>query len=144
MALVHETLYRTHNFNDVDMEMYLTTLVGQIAQSFQTTKAVKTVVDARGVMLDIPRATPAGLIVNELVTNSFKYTFPASFSSQMARNGPPAIRIALTKNDGAYEMIVSDNGIGMPRGIRPPDRKVPWPQARYIPRKTPDESEDRS
>jgi PAS domain S-box-containing protein len=117
MALVHETLYRTHLFNDVDMGMYLTTLLEQISQSFQTTKAVKIVVDAHGIMLDIPRATPAGLIINELVTNSFKYAFPDSFDPHASRNGPPTIRITLTKNHGAYELIVSDNGIGMPAGF---------------------------
>ena len=117
MALVHETLYRTHLFNDVDMEMYLTTLLDQISRSFQTTKAVKTVVNAHGVMLDIPRATPAGLIINELVTNSFKYAFPASFDSQAIRNSPPTISITLTKNDGEYTMIFKDNGIGIPAGF---------------------------
>ena len=117
MALVHETLYRTHLYNDVDMEMYLTTLLQQIAQSFHTTKAVKTVIDARGVMLDIPRATPAGLIVNELVTNSFKYSFPEAFDVERVRHAPATISITLTKNDGVYEMRVGDNGIGLPPGF---------------------------
>jgi PAS domain S-box-containing protein len=119
MALIHETLYRTHSYNEVDMGVYLTNLLEQIAQSFQTTKAVKTVVDAHGVMLDIPRATPAGLIVNELVTNSFKYAFPVSFDSQEARHAPPTISIVLTKSDGAYEMVIRDNGIGVPSGFDP-------------------------
>ena len=117
MALVHETLYRTHLFNDVDMEMYLTTLLEQIGNSFRTTRAVKTVVDAHGVMLDIPRATPAGLIVNELVTNSFKYSFPESFDVQAVRDAPPTIGVTLTRNNGTYEMIVRDNGIGLPPGF---------------------------
>ena len=57
MALVHETLYRTHLYNDVDMGMYLTTLLEQIANSIQTKRAINIVVDAHGVMLDISRAT---------------------------------------------------------------------------------------
>ncbi len=117
MALVHETLYRTHLFNDVDMEIYLTTLLEQISQSFQTTRAVKTIVDAHGIMLDIPRATPAGLIINELVTNSFKHAFPESFDVQAVRGAPPAISITLTRSDGMYEMVFRDNGIGVPPGL---------------------------
>ena len=117
MALVHETLYRTHLYNDVDMEMYLTTLLDQIGISFQTTITVKTVIDAHGVMLDIPRATPAGLIINELVTNSYKYAFPEPFDAQAVRNTPPTIGITLTRTDGTYELIVRDNGIGLPPGF---------------------------
>ena len=117
MALVHETLYRTHSYDEVDMGMYLTNLLEQITRSFTTTRAVKTVVDAHGIMLDIPRATPAGLIINEIVTNSFKYAFPASFDAQAARHAPPTISIALTKSDGEYLMTVKDNGIGLPPGF---------------------------
>jgi two-component sensor histidine kinase len=106
------------------MEMYLTTLLEQVSQSFQKTKAVKTVVNAHGIMLDIPRATPAGLIINELVTNSFKYAFPASFDSQAVRNAPPTISITLTKNNGEYTMIFKDNGVGLPPGFDPGKTKT--------------------
>jgi len=71
-------------------------------------------VDAHGVMLDIPRATPAGLVINELITNSFKYAFPDSFDVRAIRNAPPTIRIELTKNEGMYVLTVRDNGIGLP------------------------------
>ena len=114
MALVHETLYRTHLYNDVDMEIYLTTLLDQIATSFGTSQSVRTVVDVHGVMLDIPRATPAGLIINELVTNSFKYAFPESFDAATVRGAPPTIGITLTKTGTMYQLIVRDNGIGLP------------------------------
>jgi len=117
MALVHETLYRTHLFNEVDMGMYLTTLLNQIAGSFGSSRPVRVIVEAHGVMLDIPRATPAGLIANEIVTNSFKYAFPASFDVQALRQAPPTISVILTKTGGEYEMIIRDNGIGLPPGI---------------------------
>jgi PAS domain S-box-containing protein len=117
MALIHETLYRTNMYDEVDMGLYLTTLVHQIATTFRTAKEVKIMVDAHGVMLDINRATPAGLIINELVTNSFKYAFPGSFDTVAARSAPPAIMINLTKNDKEYVLTVSDNGIGLPPGF---------------------------
>ena len=117
MALIHETLYRTNMYDEVDMGIYLTTLVHQIANSFRTAKGVKTIVDAQGVILDIPRATPAGLIVNELVTNSFKYAFPDSFDSAVVRNAPPTITVTFEQDSGGYRMIVSDNGIGLPSGF---------------------------
>jgi hypothetical protein len=117
MSLIHETLYRTKLYDEVDMGMYLTTLLDHIGNSFKATGLpVKTVVDAHGVMLDISRATPAGLIVNELVTNSFKYAFSGSRAGKV-RADPPSISITLAKNDGEYRMTVADNGPGLPPGF---------------------------
>jgi PAS domain S-box-containing protein len=118
MSLIHETLYRTKLYDEVDMGMYLTTLLDQIGNSFRAMGSpIKIVVNARGVMLDISRATTAGLIVNELVTNSYKYAFSDSFGSGELRAGAPTISIALAKNDGEYMMTVKDNGIGLPPGF---------------------------
>ncbi len=66
MALIHETLYRTKNYSRVNMDVYLSTLVGQIVQSYESEKSVKVVVNAHGITLDLSRATPGGLIINEL------------------------------------------------------------------------------
>ncbi len=119
MALIHETLYRTGKFTNVDMQVYLTTLVGQIAGSYSGSEAVRTVINARGVILDIARATPAGLIINELVTNSFKYAFPKEFDCMATRKEPCTIRIMLTFEDGIYVLTVADNGIGLPPQLDP-------------------------
>ncbi len=117
MALIHETLYRTNRFDEVDLGVYLGTLVNQVAQIFRMTRPVKMVVDVHGVMLDLPRATPVGLIVNELVTNSFKYAFPESFDVQAARGAPPTISVTLVKDDGFYILTVKDNGTGLPHDL---------------------------
>jgi PAS domain S-box-containing protein len=118
MSLIHETLYRTKLYDEIDMGMYLTMLLDHIGNSFRATGSpVKTVVDAHGVMLDISRATPAGLIVNELVTNSYKYAFSESFASGEVRAGPPTISVALAKVEGEYQMTVKDNGPGLPPGF---------------------------
>jgi len=114
MALIHETLYRTRQFSKVDMEVYLNTLVEQVVKSFTITKPVKVDVDAKGIWLDIPRAIPAGLIINELLTNVFKYAFPDSINTKDFRGAPPTITIAISKSDGKYELTVKDNGIGLP------------------------------
>ena len=76
MALIHETLYKTRNFSHVDMSVYLTTLVGQIAGTYLSQKSIRTTVNAEGLSLDLARATPCGLIVNELVTNCSSMRFP--------------------------------------------------------------------
>jgi len=117
MALIHETLYRTRKFSDVDMDVYLNTLVEQIVNSYRTDRPLSTSVEAKGVTLDLVRATPIGLIVNELVTNSLKYAFPQEATlTGTDRKEPCTIRIRISADDGDYLMKVSDNGVGLPAG----------------------------
>jgi two-component sensor histidine kinase len=85
MALIHETLYNTRQYSNVDMEVYLTTLIEQVITSYSSPQSVRTLVEAKGVTLDLARATPIGLIINELVTNSLKYAFPQEV---MTNQGP--------------------------------------------------------
>jgi PAS domain S-box-containing protein len=119
MALIHETLYRTGKFSSVDMELYLTTLVGQIAGSYAARAEIEIVVEAQGVALDLARATTAGLIINELVTNSFKYAFPKAFDCLAVRGEPCTIRVSLASEDGTYLLTIADNGCGLPPDLDP-------------------------
>jgi PAS domain S-box-containing protein len=117
MALIHETLYRTKKYSRVDMGVYLTTLIEQIATSYTSATSIRTIVDADGTTIDIARATPCGLIINELITNSFKYAFPESFDCTAERGEPCTIRVTLKNEGGTYVLRVSDNGIGLPGGL---------------------------
>jgi PAS domain S-box-containing protein len=114
MALIHETLYRTKTYSRVNMDVYLSTLVGQVVQSYESAKSIKTSVDAHGITLDLSRATPGGLIINELLTNSLKYAFPPSFDCESIRGTSCMIGVSLTEDDGAYILTIRDNGIGLP------------------------------
>ena len=119
MALIHETLYQTGKFSNVDMEVYLTNLVSQIAGSYAERSKIRIVVDVHGVNLDIARATTAGLIINELLTNSFKYAFPLGFDCMAVRGEPCTIRVSLAHEDGTDVLTVVDNGRGLPGGFDP-------------------------
>jgi len=119
MALIHETLYRTGKFSKVDMDVYLNTLVCQIADSYTKVPSIRTEVHVRGIVLDIAKASTAGLIINELVTNSFKYAFPPGFDCMEIRGEPCTIRILLSRKDGTYVLTVADNGRGLPAGLDP-------------------------
>jgi len=118
MALIHETLYRTRQYSEVDMDVYMNTLVDQVVTSYRTDRTINTIVEAKGVTLDLVRATPIGLIVNELVTNTLKYAFPREATGiKMDRSEPCAIGIQMLSEDGTYLLKVSDNGVGLPAGL---------------------------
>ncbi len=119
MALIHDTLYKTKNFSHVNMTLYLTKLSDQIAGTYHTENPVRFIIDADGVNLDLYRATPCGLIVNELVTNAFKYAFPPSSDGETARHEPCTLRIAIHLSKGYYDLIIADNGVGLPAEFNP-------------------------
>jgi two-component sensor histidine kinase len=70
-------------------------------------------VRADGVFLGIDTAIPCGLIINELISNSLKYAFPND------RRGTIAISLKDTSagNHWDFELLVSDDGIGLPDGM---------------------------
>ena len=80
--------------------------------------------EARGVGLDINRATPIGLIVNEIVTNSLKHGFTQEMIASRADGKDPCtIGVRMVKEKGAYLLKVCDNGVGMPAGFDPLNTK---------------------
>jgi len=119
MALIHETLYRTGKFSKVDMDLYLKNLVNQIAISYGKSARIQTIVHVRDETLDIDRATTAGLIINELVTNSFKYAFPPDFDCMAVRGEPCTIQVSFYNEGGKQILSVADNGCGLPEGFDP-------------------------
>jgi PAS domain S-box-containing protein len=120
MALIHETLFRTNQFSNVAMEQYLSNLVGQIVNSYGPPPGIRTVVQADGIALDLARATPLGLIVNELVTNSIKHAFPKDIRPCLTDGKDPClIEVRLAKEDGSYVLNIHDNGVGIPAGLDP-------------------------
>ena len=69
-------------------------------------------IECRAERHDVPltAAVPLGLIINELVTNSFKYAFPD--------HRPGLVRVAFSREDTQYHLLVEDNGVGMDGRVR--------------------------
>lgn len=108
MALLHETLYKSGHFGQVDLSVYLRQLAQQFfrAQTF-TSGPVELILDLTPVEVDVDQAIPCGLMVNELMTNSLKHAFPEG------RSG--AVRVSLRSEEGGPVILqVGDNGVGLP------------------------------
>ena len=79
MALVHEMLYSSESFSDIDFKSYVTKITQNILNSLNS-KKIKIIYKIENVFLPIDIAIPCGLIINELVTNSIKHAFKDSES----------------------------------------------------------------
>lgn len=106
MALIHEQLYQSPDLAHIELGEYLETLVASIQRSASAgSRHVAFVLDCHAVALDIDRAVPCGLIVNELVTNALKYAFPHG------RRG--TIGLQLRAENQRVTLSVRDDGIGI-------------------------------
>jgi len=110
MALVHEKLYNTEGFANVNVREYLPSLAASIKTTFAGHRDVGVAFDIDDVDLNIDILIPCGLIINELLTNSFKHAFQ--------EDRKPEVRISLKAVDGKdIRLCISDNGAGLPGGF---------------------------
>ena len=108
MALVHERLYQTENLADIALREYVPELCTDLRNSYLAdAKGVALQVNVADISFDVDHAIPCGLIINELVSNAFKYAFPNS------REGTVTVELAPT-GLGGFELTVRDDGAGMP------------------------------
>ncbi len=109
MALIHQKLYQNEDLSVIEMQGYIESLINSVQSVFKKGgHNINITVDAEGVELDIDRAIPFGLILNELVSNSFKYAFPDN-----DENGKIYIHLRkVGKEEGFFEY--TDNGVGLP------------------------------
>ncbi|MBT8290289.1 MAG: histidine kinase, partial [Muriicola sp.] len=108
MALIHQKLYQNDDLSVIEMQGYIESLVNSVQSVFKKGgHNINITIDAEGVELDIDRAIPFGLILNELVSNSFKYAFPED-----KNNGKIYIHLRKNGDQGFFEY--TDNGIGLP------------------------------
>ena len=74
MALIHENLFKIDNLT-IDPEAYFDMLIQNVNNAYQLKNIQTTVSINHSRIMDLDTAIPLGLILNELVTNSFKYAF---------------------------------------------------------------------
>lgn len=113
MALTHQLLYERKDFSRLDLGDYLDRLVQSIRATYRATGgrvALRLALPPHVVHLDLERTIPCGLLVNELVTNSFKHAFPGECRGEIV------IELGETQS-GDIRFGVADDGIGLPPGV---------------------------
>lgn len=111
MSMVHEKLYSSDKLSDIYLNSYLNDLCNQILSMYSVTDTkLKYKIEFEPCIVDINIAIPLGLVMNEILTNSIKYAFPEPEMN-------PLINLKLYKKDDSIFIIISDNGIGLPKDL---------------------------
>ncbi len=111
MALIHEKLYQTEDFTKINFAEYIRSLTVHLFHTYRVNpNIIRMNTDVRNVYLDINKAIPCGLIINELVSNSLKHAFPDN------KKGEICIKLSSNKQR-KIKLTVSDDGIGLPKSV---------------------------
>lgn len=112
LSNLYSMLYSAGAVRQVRLDGYLRMIADSVVSAYSEHGAdIRLVMTADEILIDTKRASSIGLIVNELLMNSFKYAFTGRVT------GSVEIRIARTKE--GMEIVVSDNGVGLPNGFDP-------------------------
>lgn len=107
MALVHQNLYDMEDSSNVNFELFLQELFVQLmALMDQDSEKIEVQLDVSNIHIDMKTSVFLGLILNELITNSFKYAFG---------RGKGIIYIQAVESPTAIEINYSDSGKGLPK-----------------------------
>lgn len=108
MALIHERLYQSENFAQIYFTPYVEKLVSDLCYSYQC-QTILTQIDIAPICLEMDIAIPCGLIINELVSNAFKYAFPKKEGR---------LEITLKQEEKSFILKISDNGVGFGENVK--------------------------
>ncbi|MES2773339.1 MAG: histidine kinase dimerization/phosphoacceptor domain -containing protein [Bacteroidota bacterium] len=106
MGLIHQRLYKTDNLTSVNLKEYITDLLEMLMQSYgyrHDNFDLKIKVEQE--LLDVDKALPMGLIINEVVTNAFKYAYKDI--------DHPSLIISFIHENDNIKLSIQDNGKGL-------------------------------
>lgn len=104
IAAMHQNLYETEYYDSIKLQNYIESIVFNLTAIYNND--IKIEINTNDTILEVDKAIPVGIIITELVSNSFKHAF--------TENCEAIIRIDVKKNQNKYELILQDNGIGFP------------------------------
>ena len=112
MAKLHELLYESDNLLNIDIHDYFRMLSQFLIDCYKgEEKGINLHLDVDSIFIDVDKAVPLGLIVNELLTNALKYAYNG-------KNGTLTLNAHKIENNNLF-LQIKDEGAGFPDFIDP-------------------------
>jgi len=109
MSMIHQRLYQEDGVSEINFEEYANALIHELKKSYQNSREVKLELNIPKIVFNVDTTLPLGLIINEVITNSFKYAFKGMEE--------PALKVALMNKGNTYQLLIADNGPGLKKLI---------------------------
>ena len=110
LALVYEKLYDKKTNFEIRLDTYLKEHLSKMIETFFIDIPLKTDIQIPSIVLSLEETIHIGLIINELITNIYKYGLSYDETN---------IKVLITLKDNSLELLVSDNGPGLSKGFDP-------------------------
>jgi two-component sensor histidine kinase len=112
MALIHQKLYQAEGVARIPMKAYIEEVISYLQDCYAASSPIRFSLQIEDIELDVTQAVPLGLIINEAITNAFKYAFP---------NRPyGAICLSLKRQaQTTCKLSIADDGVGLPVDFDP-------------------------
>jgi len=108
MSFVHQRMYQSGNFLDVQFDKYIKELSEDIIKQHSVNHQIESVISSSITNIDVQKMVPLGLILNELISNSLKHGITSIGK----------ITIDLTEENETLIFTYSDNGIGIKESLK--------------------------
>ncbi len=118
ILMIHDSMYLSINYSDVDFSGFLKKLVDELVLFYKRQGRVKVEMQLpEEVFLDIDYAIPLGIVVNELVSNALNHGFSDHFLKNHKGANSALLKVDYRHIDGFCEVEISDNGKGLPKNF---------------------------
>jgi len=110
IALIHSQLYRSERFDQINMEKHIQELSKNLLQLYSMQNAITLDIKSKNIYLNVNKAVPCALVLNELITNVCKHAY------REEQKG--TIWISMQKSDAnTFSLRVKDEGVGIPEEV---------------------------
>ena len=117
MSLIHSQLYQSDRFDEINMGIFIRSLVDHLSQMHCGDKNINLRIEAADIYLSVTQAIPCSLAVNEIISNAYKHAFDGK------EDGDISISLQ-KKQDQRLHLNIKDNGVGIPDHVNIDDTET--------------------